>query len=146
MTSTNATEHRIRGLLANHELKVILDSPNEDYRFEYYTTTMLDGKTGKTRQTRTYRLIDLNRGGITQEPWDIYDLEKQAKLVSGLIDFCGYQISKIITGWTVKCPACGHVVQGKIWDAPPKTCLARVPKKCIQRFEDEDVAEVTYCA
>jgi hypothetical protein len=133
-------------LLENHELKVTLDSPKEDYRFEYYTTTLPDGGAGKSRWVRTYRLIDLIRGGVTQEPWDSYDLEKQTKLASGLIDLCGYKISKIVEGWTIKCPSCGQVVKGKIWDVPPKACVARDSKKCGQRFESEDVVENTYCA
>lgn len=64
----------VRRLLENLELKIVLDSPDDDYRFEYFTTSIKDRETGEPRLTRTYRLLDLIRGGVTPEPWDTYDL------------------------------------------------------------------------
>lgn len=135
-------DHRVRALLKNHELKVVLDSPDKDYRFEYYTTTIKDSATGELRYMRTYRLIDLVRGGgVTQEPWDVYELEKQTTLVTGLLEYSRYRISKIVAGWTIKCPSCGQIMRGKIWEAVPKTCTAQGSPKCRQRFDDDRLVE-----
>ena len=59
----------VRRLLENLELKIVLDSPDDDYRFEYFTTSIKDRQTGEPQLTRTYRLLDLIRGGVTPEPW-----------------------------------------------------------------------------
>jgi hypothetical protein len=134
-------DYRIRTLLKNHELKVVLDSPDKDYRFEYYTTTVKDRKTGELRYVRTYRLLDLRRGGVTQEPWDVFELEKQTTLVTGLLHYSRYQISKIVTGWMIKCPSCGQIMRGKIWEAVPTTCTAESSPKCRQRFDDDHLVE-----
>ncbi len=132
MTEYNAESEKVRDLLQNHELKVVLDSPEGDYRFEYYTSP---------RHIRTYRLIDLIRGGITQEPWDSYDLTKQAILVTNLIELGDYRISKVVIGWTVKCPACGHVMRGKIWESVPTICAGKGPPKCRRKISDDNIVE-----
>ena len=132
MTGHNEESEKVRGLLQNHELKVILDSPGTDYRFEYYTTS---------RHIRTYRLLDLIRGGITPEPWERYDLDKQTTLVTNLIGFGGYRISKVVTGWMVKCPACGHLMRGKIWESVPTTCAGKGPPKCRRKITDDNIVE-----
>jgi hypothetical protein len=36
----------VRRLLQNLELKIVLDSPDDDYRFEYFTTSTKDRQTG----------------------------------------------------------------------------------------------------
>ena len=142
MTFHQSLEHRVRALLGNHELKVVLDSPEDDYRFEYYTTIVKDRKSGNGRHVRTYRLIDLRKGGATPEPWDVYDIEKQTGLVTNLIDVGRYRISRIVAGWTIKCPSCGKVMQGKIWDAVPKTCSGHGSQKCRQKLDDSLVEEI----
>ncbi len=141
MREHNAKSEKVRGLLQNYELKVILDSPERDYRFEYYTTTIKDANTNEPRYIRTYRLLDLIRGSITQEPWDRYDLDKQTTLVTNLIGFGGYQVSKVVTGWTVNCPTCGHLMRGKIWESVPRTCTGKGPPKCRHKVTDDNVAE-----
>jgi len=141
MTEHKEESEKIRGLLQNHELKVILDSREGDYRFEYYTTTIKDVNPNTPRHIRTYRLIDLTRGGITQEPWDRYDLDKQTMLVINLMEFGGYRISKVVTGWTMKCPTCGHLLRGKIWESFPTTCTGKGPPRCKQKITDDNIAE-----
>ena len=126
----------MRLLLTNQELKIVLDSPDGDYRFEYYTTTSKDAKTGESRYVRTYRLLDLLRGGVTVEPWDTYDLEKQTTLVTGLVTFGRYKVARVVAGWNIKCPACGHLMNGKHWESVPKTCTASRSPKCRQRLDD----------
>ena len=127
--------------MKNHELKVVLDSPEKDYRFEYYTTTIKDRMTGEPRYLRTYRLIDLLKGGATQEPWDAFELEKQTLLVTGLLEYGGYRISKIVAGWKIKCPSCGKTMRGKIWETVPGTCTAQGPPKCQHKFDDGQLAD-----
>ncbi len=144
MTEHNEESEKVRRLLQNHELKVILDSPRSDYRFEYYTTTVKDVGINESRRIRTYRLLDLIRGGITPEPWDSYDLDKQTTLVTNLIECGGYRISKVVAGWTVKCPACGHLMQGKIWESVPTTCGGKGPPKCRHKITDENIVEEVY--
>jgi len=140
MTEHNEESEKVRGLLQNHELKVILDSPGGDYRFEYYTT-IKDANINDLRHIRTYRLLDLVRGSITAEPWDRYDLDKQTTLVTNLIGFGGYRISKVVTGWMVKCPACGHLMRGKIWESVPTTCAGKGPPKCRRKITDDNIVE-----
>lgn len=141
MTSSDLSEYRIRTLLKNHELKVVLDSPDKDYRFEYYTTTSKDKQTGELRYVRTYRLRDLLRRSVTEEPWDIYDLDKQTMLVTGLLEYSHYRIAKIVAGWTMKCPSCGEIMRGKIWEDAPKACTGQGSVKCRQRFDDDHLVE-----
>jgi len=141
MTSPDPSQHHVRALLKNHELKVVLDSPDNDYRFEYYTTTFKDSETGDLRYVRTYRLLDLLRRSMTQEPWDAYELEKQTTLVTGLLKYSRYRISRIVAGWSIKCPSCGETIRGKIWESAPKTCTAKGSPKCRQRFDDDQLVE-----
>ena len=134
----------VRRLLENLELKIVLDSPDNDYRFEYFTTSIKDRQTGEPRLTRTYRLLDLIRGGVTPEPWDTYDLDKQTTLVTNLMRFSRYRIAKIVCGWEVICPVCGHIMRGKNWESSPKTCKTEPPKKCRARIEDKCIAETLF--
>lgn len=137
-------QESIRALLEDHELKVVLDSPKNDYRFEYYTTASKDPTTNQNRFFRTYRVLDLLRGGMTPEPWDSFDLDKQTELVTNLIEFSGYRISKVVTGWVVKCPLCGLSTRGKIWESIPKICPGKRSRKCGQTFGPKDVVEDTH--
>ena len=41
--------HTIRRLLENLELTIVLDTPDNDYRFEYSTTQIKDRQTGEPR-------------------------------------------------------------------------------------------------
>jgi hypothetical protein len=132
----------VRRLLENLELKIVLDSPNNDYRFEYFTTSIKDRQTEELRLTRTYRLLDLIRGGVTPEPWDTYDLDKQASLVTNLMRFSRYRMTKIVCGWEAICPVCGYVMSGKIWESIPKTCRNESPRKCRTRIDDEGIKEI----
>ena len=141
MTEHKADPEELRGLLQDQGLRVVLDSPEGDYRLEYYTTAIKDTSSGAPRHVRTYRLVDVLRGGVTQEPWDRFYLERQAALIANLIGFGGYRISRVITGWRVKCPACGHVVRGRIRDAVPANCPGKGPPKCRRGITDEDIAE-----
>jgi hypothetical protein len=141
MTTLEPLDQRVRAFLKNLELKLVLDSPNQDYRFEYYTTTTKDDKTGELRYMRTYRLMDQVRGGVTQEPWDSYDLEKQTNLVTNLIEFGRYKLSKLVAGWSIKCPSCGYLIRGKHWEPVPKQCTAPGSPKCRQRFESNEFFE-----
>ena len=141
MTTREQIAQQVRALLKNHELKVVLEAPSRDYRFEYYTIATKDAVTDQYRYARTYRLIDLNRGGITQEPWDTYDVNKQIDLVTNLLDLCRYKISKVVAGWRIKCPSCGHVTEGKIWQAVPRACPGRGSSKCQQKVLDDSLVE-----
>lgn len=132
----------VRSLLENIELKIVLDSPDNNYRFEYLTTAIMDRQTGEQRLTRTYRLFDVARGVVTAEPWDTYDLEKQTTLVTNLLGTSHYRMTKIVSGWEVICPACGSVMQGKNWESSPKRCTANHPLKCRANIGDEIVKEI----
>ena len=130
-------EHTVRRLLANLELKIVLDSPDDDYRFEYSTNSIIDRQTKDPRQIRTYKLLDLRRGGDTPSPWDAYDLDKQTRLVTNLIRFGRYRISKVVGGYEITCPKCGHFMPVKIWESVPKKC-----RKCKLTIDDKDVKEI----
>jgi len=146
MLTETPDAHAVRHLLENLELKIVLDSLDNDYRFEYFTTSIKDRQTGEPRLTRSYRLFDLIRGGVTPEPWDTYDLDRQTTLVTNLMRFGHYRMTKIICGWEVICPVCGHVMRGKIWESTPKTCMAESPIKCRTRFDDESINEILFVA
>jgi hypothetical protein len=135
-------EMDIRRLLENTDLKITLESPSKEYQFEYYTASNKDRITGELRFTRTYRLIDLVRGGITSEPWEAYDLESHASKVTNLVKFSGYRVTKVVNGWQALCPACGHTMRGKNWEPIPKVCVAQGPKKCRSAIIDADVTEL----
>lgn len=97
-----------------------MDSPDDNYRFEYFTTSIKDRQTGEPRLTRTYRLLDLIRGGVTPEPWDAYDLDKQTTLVTNLMKFGRYCMAKIVCGWEVICPTCGHACAARTGNPPQR--------------------------
>lgn len=130
----------IRGLLKDINVLLHIESLQQDYRFEYYTSAVKDPETGKQQLTRSYRLRDLLRGNVTQEPWDKFDLDKQTGLVTNLLELSGYKVVKMVTGWKVKCPSCSHLMEGKIWEAAPKTCRA---KGCKQKIDAEKVIDIT---
>lgn len=132
----------VRRLLEDLELKIVLDSPDDDYRFEYFTTSTKDRQTGEPRLTRTYRLLDLIRGGVTPEPWDTYDLDIQTTLVTNLMRCSRYRMTKIVCGWQVICPTCGYVMRGKNWESTPKTCMAESPRKCRARIDEACIIEI----
>ncbi|SMG36531.1 hypothetical protein [Paraburkholderia susongensis] len=146
MSSELFGENNIRKLLTNPDLKIVLDSPGNEYRFEYFTTSTKDRISGEPRLTRTYRLIDLVRGGITPEPWETYDIDKQTVTIANLIKFSGYRMTKIISGWQVTCPACGHVTRGKTWESIPKKCTALASKKCRSAIDDMNAIELLFAA
>ena len=135
---------RVHALLRDPELKVVLDAPEGDYRIEYYATASKNAGSGVARPVRAYRLVDRIRGGVTQEPWDRFDLDKQTALATHLMAFGGYRLSKVVAGWKVKCPACGHTSRGKIWEAVPAGCVGKGPPKCRYRLAAADVAEVLH--
>lgn len=130
-TENPAVAHNFRLLLENLDLKLILDSPDGAYRFEYFTALSKNRDDNCEVKTRKYRLIDLVRGTVTPDPWDAFNLETQARLLPGLINWSRYQLT-IVTGWKVKCPACGEVTVGKHWKSPPKACAST---NCDGKFE-----------
>ena len=132
----------VRRLLENVELKIVVDSSDNSYRFEYLTTAILDRKTGEQRLARTYRLFDIARGVVTAEPWDSYDIDKQAALLTNLLGTSRYRITKIVCGWEICCPVCGNIMRGKHWESSPKRCSAELPKKCRAKISDDRVAEL----
>jgi hypothetical protein len=134
----------IRALLQDIEIKLVLDSPNKDYRFEYYTASIKDRQTDQPRLSRTYRLFDVVRGGIVSEPWDAYDLDKQTTLIAHLIKDAHYRITKVVRGWEVSCPECGHMIRGKIWQSVPKTCTESPTNKCRAAIDEKTANEVLY--
>lgn len=134
----------VRCLLENRDLKIVLDSPNNDYRIEYSTKSFKDHLTGQSRQTRTYRLLDLVKGGIISEPWDAYDLDKQAMLVADLIRFSRYRLTNVFCGWEITCPVCGHIMHGKIWKSPPRKCTAQSPRRCRAPIDEKSITEVKF--
>ena len=138
MTSGQLETKELRNLLKDINVRLLLESPKQDFQFEYYTTSIKDPKTNKIRYTRTYRLKDLIRGNVTQEPWDKFNLDKQTGLVENLLNISEYRFVKAINGWTVKCPACGHITKGKIWENTPKTCRGA---KCKYKVKAEDIIE-----
>jgi hypothetical protein len=144
MLTDTLDAHIVRHLLENLELKIVLDSPDDDYRFEYFTTFLNDRQTGEPRLIRTYRLHDLIRRGVTPEPWDTYDLDKQVTLITNLMRFSHYRVAKIVCGWEVACSACGHVMCGKHWETSPKTCTAQSPRICRARIDNKCLVEIPF--
>lgn len=144
MQTDTPSEYAIRRLLQNLDLLIVLDSPDNDYRFEYYTSPRKDGRTGEARLARTYRLIDLIRGAVTPEPWDTYDLDKQTTLVTNLMRFSHYRMTKVVSGWDVTCSVCGHMMHGKTWETVPKTCPNRDSNKCGAAIDEKQVVELLY--
>ena len=146
MLTNTPDAHTVRRLLENIELKIVLDSPGNDYRFEYFTTFLKDRQTAEPRLTRTYQLLDLIRGGVTPEPWDAFDLDKQTTLVTNLMRVSHYRMTKIVCGWKIICPVCGHDMRGKIWESIPKICKAKNQKKCKTKIDDERIDEILLTA
>jgi hypothetical protein len=122
--------NNIRELLKNRELKIVLESPDKDYQFEYYTSSIKEETGGSLRLNRAYRLIDLARGAVTQNPWDNYDIDKHVNLIQNLIQFSNYKIVEVISGWQGTCLSCGNTSSWKIWEKIPDKCGQKVPRRC----------------
>lgn len=143
----NTTDtHTISQLLKNTDLKIILDSPENDYRLEYFTTFAKDKETGEHCLARTYRLKDLVRGGITSEPWDTFNHDRQVTLITNLINFGNYRIIKVICGLEIKCSACNQTMRIKTWESIPKRCGGRNPEKCESPIDSSNITEVLFTA
>lgn len=138
---TNFTADYFRELLANHDLKLILDSPNDEFRFEYYTVAVKGSGSAIETKVRKYRLLDLARGTITVEPWDAFNLERHADILRGLTSWSRYKL-KVSEGWKIQCPSCNGVISGKSWQVPPKSCASKHLGRCLQKFDDTLVSEV----
>ncbi|WON74167.1 hypothetical protein [Nitrosospira sp. Is2] len=138
--------HTIRHLLENLEFKIVLESPDNDYRIEYFTTSLKDRVTRESKFTRTYHLIDQVRGGVTPEHWDTFDLEKQVDLVVNLLTHCDYRVVKVVNGWEASCPSCKKVMQGKTWQPFPKKCSVKRPRKCKMLIERSSIIETLFPA
>lgn len=141
MSTQVQTRHEIHQLLSDLNLKLVIDSPKRDYRFEYSTSSSAQGDKEK-KLFRTYKLIDLKRSTETPDPWDAYDLERQASLVANLIRYCDYRITKKISGWKITCPVCGHEMSGPIWQTIPRACRGENPKKCGAKLDPNSVIEL----
>lgn len=135
--------HNIREMLENCDLMLVLDSPNGDYRFEYSASPAKDRETGTTVLIRKYRLLDLVRGTITAEPWDAYNIDAQARILTNLIGLSLYRL-KVIAGWYVKCQSCGHAMNWKIWKLPPKRCTAKTSPRCRSKIEGHMIEEILF--
>jgi hypothetical protein len=135
------TSDYFRELLQNLDLKLILDSPKDEYRFEYYTVATKEVGTSVETKTRKYRLLDQVRGTITVEPWNAFSLERHAEILSGLIRWSHYRL-KVSVGWQIQCPSCDQVVTGKPWQLPSKSCTSKHLVRCLQKFDDTLVSEV----
>lgn len=141
MSTFQHIQTRVRRLLEEQDVKMVFDCPKGEYRFEYFTTIAKDPRTRQPIQQRTYRLTDLQRGTVTPEPWDTFDTEKQARLVAGLVVFSGYRLTRAIAGWTVVCPSCGHIMEGKHWEAVPTICKSSARPKCGRKLDGVPVEE-----
>ena len=130
-----------RELLQNFDLKLILDSPNEEYRFEYYTVVTKETGSSVETKTRKYRLLDQARGTVTVEPWDAFNLDRHAEILRGLTSWSRYKL-KVSVGWEIQCPTCNGVVSGKPWESRAKSCSSKHLVRCLQKFDDTLVSEV----
>lgn len=130
-----------RELLQNFDLKLILDSPNEEYRFEYYTVVTKETGSSVETKTRKYRLLDQARGTVTVEPWDAFNLDRHAEILRGLTSWSRYKL-KVSVGWEIQCPTCATAVSGKPWEAHAKSCTSKHLVRCLQKFDDTLVSEV----
>jgi hypothetical protein len=134
----NTPAFNFRELLEDLDVKLLLDSPNGEYRFEYFTVLSKNRDTGQDVKVRKYRVLDQIRGTITPDPWDAYNLESQARILPGLISWSDYRLT-VITGWKIACPACGYIMKGKPWKIPPKTCSSKASPKCNERLDHDHV-------
>lgn len=135
------TSSHFRELLDDFDAKLILDSPNEEYRFEYYTVCVKDAENPQGIKIRKYRLLDRVRGTVTPEPWDAFDVERHAEILRGLTAWSEYRL-KVSRGWEVTCTSCGHLMTGKTWQVAPKTCASKNRPKCKQPVKDADVVDL----
>jgi hypothetical protein len=130
-----------RKLLENLDLKLVLDSPNNEYRFEYYTSCSKDQGTGIETKSRKYRLLDQVRGTVTPEPWDAFNIESHARILRGLTNWSQYRLT-LVSGWEVQCSSCGHVMSGKAWQPLPRSCTANHHPRCKQKIDESLATDV----
>lgn len=132
----------VRRLLADTEIKIVLEAGARHYRIEYLTTRAASRGVEKSVLARTYRLFDQIRNTESSEPWDSFDLDKQTRLVTQLLTITDYKLKRLVRGWTVVCPACEKRMEGKIWEAPPKVCKGTKAIQCARGISSDDVRDI----
>lgn len=139
--ASDSPTFNFHALLADFDFRLVLDSPNGEYRFEYFTV-LSKPDTEQEVKIRKYRLHDKMRGTVTLDPWDGYNLETQARILQGLIEWSHYRLI-IITGWKVTCSVCGHLMDGKPWQIPPTVCTSKNHPRCNNKIKKNLVEEVS---
>jgi hypothetical protein len=120
---TNSVTHeQVRIMLGSPELKVVFESPNNEYRIEYGTQVVAVNARVDAPKVRTYQLVDLQRGGSMGNPWGEFDLDKQVGYVWHLLQQSGYRLESVTEGWLAKCPTCGCRFEGEEWRTRPRAC------------------------
>lgn len=136
-------EKYIASLLENPDIEFELESPNKQYVVVYSTRIVAKDIEKPSQFERTYWIDQAGAGGTLVEPWDAFDLLKQATLAQNLIRFSRYSLRGVFNGWQVVCPKCGNSMQGKIWRNSPKDCKS-IPaaKSCNHVFTTLDKKRV----
>lgn len=118
----NEIDNKISEALKNTDLEIELESANGEFTFTYSTNIVAKEIENPTTLTRGYWLTQNNTLATINAPWDTYEHEKQVILASNLIKYGNYKLKSISNGWTITCPNCKKVIEGKIWRNSPKNC------------------------
>lgn len=130
----------VQHLLENEELRLVIESGA--YQIEYYSSALPKTSPNPGKVIRNYRLIDVIRRGTMVECWGTFAVASQTTIVFNLLDYCNYRVTSVFSGWEAKCPACGNVTRGKIWESPPQTCQMGAPRKCRAEIPSSSVRDV----
>jgi hypothetical protein len=140
----NDVEYKIKKILSNLDLELILESPDQNYTFTYSTNIVAQEIEQPLSLSRNYWLSQKINGSNISAPWDEYDEIKQVTLVSNLIKHSKYRIKGIYSCWKITCPICKLDIEGKIWRNSPKRCRGSEIKDCDYMFTESDKKMILY--
>jgi hypothetical protein len=122
----------ISRVVPDKSLKAIITSDKGDYEFQIYTERAAKDAV-QTGLRRTYALIELAGGSKMVENWGRLDEPAMIRILSNLLRFSDYTMTKVVSGWSVTCPECGHVEKGKHYEPQPRACKSAKSGGCALR-------------
>jgi hypothetical protein len=106
---------RLDKLVLDKNIKITISSRKGDYQIQVCTERAAKDADA-TDLRRTYALTELATGQVMTENWERKDPEASSLLLSGLLQYSDYEITKVVADWVVTCPECGHTERGRHYE------------------------------
>ncbi|MBF0285079.1 MAG: hypothetical protein HQL51_11550 [Magnetococcales bacterium] len=135
----------VRSILSDYDTELTIYLKDEDCCIVYHTvrTNVTDREanksTGEYAFNRTYHLSQLT--GKETAFWGIFDLNKQAVIISNLIKLHKHKKATVNIGWEITCAKCGSLITGKHWAKTEADCKCT---QCKKQMSQKDAIAVCH--